>query len=75
MAYTHWTVPITTGGMGLFLICGAIVIMELILTTTTTASAVALGFAFLGILSMLIGASLIGLQTGARQRRIRDRDN
>ena len=72
MPYTHWAVPITTAGLGLFLIGGAIVVVELMLATTTTTATVALGFALLGILSMLIGASLIGLQTGEKQRRIRD---
>ncbi|MFC4551556.1 MULTISPECIES: hypothetical protein [Halorussus] len=72
MAYTHWAVPITTAGLGLVLISGAVVIGELILATTTTTMMIALGFLFLGVLSMLIGASLIGLQTGAKQRRLRD---
>ena len=72
MAYTYWAVPITTAGLGLFLIGGAIVVGKLILATTTTTMMIALGFLFLGLLSMLLGSSLIGLQTGAKQRRVRD---
>ena len=72
MPYTHWAVPITTAGMGLFLIGGAIVVMELMLATTATTVTIALGFVLLGIFSMLIGASLIGFQTGEKQRRLRD---
>ncbi|UPV72814.1 hypothetical protein M0R89_09655 [Halorussus limi] len=72
MPYTYWAVPITTAGMGLFLIGGAIVVVELMFATATTTATVALGFALLGIFSMLIGVSLIGLQTGAEQRRLRD---
>lgn len=72
MPYTHWAVPITTAGMGLFLVGGFVVLVRLMLTTATTTAAVALGFLLLGILSMLVGASLIGLQTGKEQRRIRD---
>ena len=72
MPYTHWAVPITTAGMGLFLISGAIVVVELILATTTITATIALGFSLLGILGMLIGSSLIGLQTGEKQRRLQD---
>lgn len=72
MSYTHWAVPITTAGMGLFLIGGAIVVVELIFASASTTAAVALVFSLLGLLSMLVGASLIGLQAGAQQRRIRD---
>ncbi|NHN59863.1 MULTISPECIES: hypothetical protein [Halorussus] len=75
MPYTHWTVPITTAGLGLFLIGGALVVGKLMLATTTTTATVALGFILLGILSMLLGASLIGLQTGAKQRRVRDSED
>ena len=75
MAYTYWAVPITTAGMGLFLIGGAIVVVDLMLATTTTTAAVALGFALLGMFSLLIGVSLIGLQTGAKQRRLRDSED
>ena len=72
MPYTHWAVPITTAGLGLFLTGGSLVVGALMLTTTTTIATLALGFILLGILSMLIGASLIGLQTGMEQRRLRD---
>ena len=75
MPYTHWAVPITTAGLGLFLIGGAVVIGELMLATTTTTATIALGFLLLGILSMLVGASLIGLQTGVKQRRLRDNED
>jgi len=72
MPYTHWAVPITTGGLGLFLIGGAIVIGQLMFTQITTTTTIALGFLLLGLLSLLIGASLIGVQTGMKQRRLRD---
>ncbi|GAA0674100.1 hypothetical protein ACFQDG_08850 [Natronoarchaeum mannanilyticum] len=72
MAYTHWAVPITTAGLGLFLIGGAVVLGHLMLATATITTTIALGFILLGMLSMLIGASLIGLQTGAKQRRLQD---
>ena len=72
MPYTHLTVPITTGGLGPFLIGGALVIGELMLATTTTTATIALGFLLLGILSMLVEASFIGLQTGVKQHRLQD---
>lgn len=72
MPYTHRAVPITTAGLGLFLIGGTIVLGDLILATTSITATIALGFVLLGILSMLIGAGLIGLQTEVKQRRLQD---
>ncbi|RBI60606.1 hypothetical protein DMJ13_16565 [halophilic archaeon] len=70
--YTHWAVPITTAGLALFLIGGALILGELMLATASTTATIALGALLLGILSMLIGASLIGLQTGEKQRHLKD---
>ena len=75
MAYTHWTVPITTAGLRLFLIGGAIVLGELMLATTTITATIALGFLLLWLLSLLVGANLVGFQTRVKQRRLRDDGN
>ncbi|WP_435181444.1 hypothetical protein [Halorussus sp. AFM4] len=70
IAYTHLAVPITTAGMGLFLVAGAIILGELLLTTPSAIAQFALGIILLGILTMLVGACLIGYQTEKKQRRI-----
>lgn len=70
IAYTYSAVPITTAGMGLFLIAGAIILGELLLTTPSAIAQFALGIILLGILTMLVGASLIGYQTEKKQRRL-----
>lgn len=72
MAYTHWAVPITTTGMGLFLLSGVLVVGELLLATASAIATLALGGIILGILSLVIGGSLIGLQTIQKQHRIQD---
>ena len=74
VAYTHWAVPITTAGMGLFLAAGAIILGELLLTTTSAIAALALALLLFGILSLLIGGILLGHQTGKKQRRLQDGD-
>lgn len=74
MAYTDWAVPITTAGMGLFLIAGAIFLVELLLATTSPIATLALGILLVGILCLLLGASIIGRQTGEKQRRIQESD-
>ena len=74
IAYTDWAVPMTTAGMGLFLIAGGIFIVELLLEATSAIAALALGTLLLGIVSLFFGASLIGRQTGKKQRRLRDGD-
>lgn len=75
MPYTHWAVPLTTGGLAMFLVGGAIILGEFMFTTTSLTATVALGVILLGLLSLLVGASLIGLQTGQKQRRLRDDDD
>ena len=72
MAYTKWVVPITTAGMGLFLVSGGIFLIRLIHDAASTLTILALGLLLLGILTLIIGASLIGWQTAMRQRRIQD---
>ena len=74
IAYTDWAVPMTTAGMGLFLIAGGIFIVELLLEATSAIAALALGTLLLGIVGLFFGASLIGRQTGKKQRRLRDGD-
>lgn len=75
MAYTYWAVPLTTGGLVMFLIGGAIIVGEFMFTTTPLTATVALGAILFGMCSLLIGASLIGLQTKTKQHRLRDDDN
>jgi hypothetical protein len=72
MPDTHWAVPITTAGLGLFLVGGSIALVQLMLTSVSTATTIALGFILLGILILLVGASLLGLQTRAQQRRLKE---
>lgn len=74
MAYTDWAVPLTTAGLGLFLVSGAVFLVELLLATTSLITAFALSSLLLGILCLLLGGSLIGRQTGKKQRRLRDGD-
>lgn len=75
MPYTHRTVPIMTGGLVMFLVGGAVVLAELMFATASLTATVALGIILLGVLCLLVGASLIGLQTGEKQRRLRDGDD
>jgi len=70
MAYTKWAVPITTAGMGLFLIAGAIFLGELLLAPTSAIATLAVGILLVGILCLLLGASIIGRQTAQKQRRL-----
>lgn len=69
MSYTHYAVPVTTTGLGLFLVGGTIVLGELLVLTISIIFAIALGIIGLGMICMLIGASLIGLQTNRKQFR------
>lgn len=75
MAYTEWAVPITTAGMGMFLLAGAIFLGELFLATTSTIATLALGVLLLGMIFLLLGALLIGLQTAKKQRGLQKTSN
>lgn len=55
IAYTHWAVPITTAGVGLFLLAGAIALGDLLLATTSAINKLALSILLLGILCSLVG--------------------
>lgn len=74
MPYTHWAVPVTTAGMGMFVVAGALILGQLLSATTSILSQLALGTLIVGILCLLVGVGLIGLQTANRQRRLRDGD-
>lgn len=74
VAYTHWAVPITTAGMGMFLVAGALILVQLLLITPSAIVSLALAIILIGILSLLLGGSLIGHQTGQKQRRLQDGD-
>ena len=65
--YTHWAVPATTVGFGLFLLAGGIILAQLVLATSSTVLLLTVGLLICGILSLLIGAIAIGLQTGRVQ--------
>lgn len=70
--YTHWAVPTTTAGLGLFLVAGTFVLGELFVTTDSAVATLVLGILILGMICLLIGASAIGLQTGFLQWRHMD---
>lgn len=74
MAYTYLAVPITTTGMGLFLLAGVLFVGKLLVATTSAIATLALGGILLGIISLVLGGSLIGLQTAQKQQRIQDGD-
>ena len=75
MPYTHYAVPLTTAGLGMFIIAGGITLGELLLTTESLATTVSISLLLLGMVCLLFGASIIGLQTGRQQRFVRDKDN
>lgn len=72
--YTHLAVPVTTAGMGLFLGAGVLILAELLLTTASFVATVAIGVIVLGIVSLIVGGGLIGVQTRTRQRQLRQDD-
>jgi len=74
MAYTKWAVPLTTAGMGLFLVSGGIFLGRLILEATSYLTVLTLALLLLGILFLITGASLIGWQTAEKQHRILNSD-
>ena len=67
--YTGHAVLLTTASMGLFLIAGAVVLGERFFATTSPVTQMALGTLVLGILGLLLGSGLIGLQTHRAQQR------
>jgi len=75
MAYTEWAVPITTAGMSMFLLAGAVFVGELLLATTSTVATLALGILLLGVIFLLIGAGLIGRQTAKKQRSLQKNES
>lgn len=75
MAYTHWAVPLTTGGLGMFLVAGGLILVELILITPSFIANMSMGILLVGMVCLLLGASLIGLQTRRKQRHIRNGDD
>lgn len=74
MAYTEWAVPITTAGMGLFLIAGGIFLGRVLLATTSRLTVLALGILLLGVLCLITGGVLIGWQTAKKQRHLQSSD-
>jgi len=68
MPDTHWAVPITTAGLGPFLVGGSIVPIELDLTSAATKTTFAPRLLLLGILNVLVGAALLGGRTMAARR-------
>ena len=74
MAYTHWAVPITTAGMSMFLLAGAIFLGRLLLATTSTITTLALGLLLLGVITLIFGANVIGRQTAKKQRSLQNDD-
>lgn len=71
-AYTREAVPITTVSMGLFIVGGLIILANFILSTSSLVAQFALGFVGLGMIGMLLGTGLIGLQTQEEQEEISD---
>ena len=67
LSYTHYSVPVTTAGLILFLVGGIVILGQLVALTDSTLFAVALGVLALGMVCMLVGVGTIGLQTRAKQ--------
>ena len=60
-AYTKEAVPITTASLGLFIVAGLIILGDFVFSTASVVAQVALGILGLGIIGMLVGATLIRL--------------
>lgn len=67
--YTKEAVPITTGSLGLFIVAGLIVVGDLVFTSASVVAQLTLGILGLGMVGMLFGAGLLGLQTEEAQQR------
>lgn len=72
--YTNEAVPITTASLGLFILAGLIVVGDEIVSTASVVAQVASGIIGLGMVGMLLGAGLVGLQTEQVQQRESDTD-
>jgi len=70
--YTKAAVPITTASLGLFLVAGLIILGEMVVVTGSPIVRVALGILGAGMVGMLIGVSLIGVQTQEAQQEVDD---
>lgn len=66
--YTKEAVPITTMSFGLFITGGLIILGDFIISTASVVVQLALGIVGLGMVGMLLGAGLIGLQTEQAQQ-------
>lgn len=73
--YTKEAVPITTASFALLILTGLIVLGNLLTTTSSLTAQLAIGTLALGLLGMLIGAGLIGLQTRRAQQRLDETDD
>lgn len=67
--FTNEAVPITTAGLGLFFVGGIVILVELAFSTQSTVATLTLSILILGMVGMLVEASLIGLQTRRGQQR------
>lgn len=70
--YTKHAVAITTASMGLFLVAGIVILADRLFTTTSTVAQMALGALILGMVGLIFGSSLIGLQTERAQQQHND---
>lgn len=67
--YTKEAVPITTLGFGFFLIAGLIIVIVFLLSIGNWALQLVLVIIGTGLLSLLVGVMLMGLQTHRAQER------
>ena len=58
--------------MGLFLVAGIVIPADRLFTTTSTVAQMALGALILGMVGLISGSSLIGLQTERAQQQHSD---
>ena len=70
--YTEHAVAITTASMGLFLVAGIVILADSFFTSTSTVAQLALGALILGMVGLIFGSSLIGLQTERAQQQHSD---
>lgn len=73
--YTKNAVVITTASMNLFLIAGIVILVGRLITTPSTSAQIALGALILGMVGLLFGNSLIGLQTERAQQHYSDEND
>jgi len=70
--YTKHAVVVTTASMGLFLIAGIVILVGRLLTTPSTVAQISLGALILGMVGLVLGSGLIGLQTERAQQQHSD---